>query len=201
MLFFTLTRASQDEPGSSSSGERPLRPLFNPETVPHDPTFQGLAARGPAVEAARLRPRIFSERFARRLRGNPNCAPTRACSRSTMEPTPAAVLVPLVVRGDDVQVLLTQRTAHLSDHAGQISFPGGRVEERDANPIATALRETEEEIGLGAGRVDVVGAFPNTRPSPATASHRWSVWSSRAVLADTGQLRSRPKPSRCRSRS
>ena len=77
-----------------------------------------------------------------------------------MEPKPAAVLVPLVVRGDDVQVLLTQRTAHLSDHAGQISFPGGRVEERDANPIATALRETEEEIGLGAGLVDVVGALP-----------------------------------------
>ena len=65
-----------------------------------------------------------------------------------------------MVRGNDVQVLLTERTAHLSDHAGQISFPGGRVEEHDANPAATALRETEEEIGLAGGLIDIVGALP-----------------------------------------
>lgn len=144
----------------SSSGERPLRPLFNPETVPHDPTFQDPAARGPAVDAARLRPGVLRERFAQPPAWQPELRSDPRLFTLTMEPRPAAVLVPLVVRGDAVQVLLTQRTDHLSDHAGQISFPGGRVEERDASPIATALRETEEEIGLGAGLVDVVGALP-----------------------------------------
>jgi 8-oxo-dGTP pyrophosphatase MutT (NUDIX family) len=70
------------------------------------------------------------------------------------------VLVPLVVHGDSINVLLTQRTAHLHDHAGQISFPGGRVEERDADVIATALRESEEEIGLPAKLVDILGTLP-----------------------------------------
>jgi 8-oxo-dGTP pyrophosphatase MutT (NUDIX family) len=71
--------------------------------------------------------------------------------------TPAAVLVPLVERGDGLRVLLTQRTAHLNAHAGQISFPGGRAEAHDTDPIATALRETEEEIGLEPARVEVIG--------------------------------------------
>lgn len=70
---------------------------------------------------------------------------------------PAAVLVPLIDRADGMTVLLTQRTAHLHAHAGQISFPGGRVEESDADAVATALRETEEEVGLTRGRVSVVG--------------------------------------------
>jgi len=70
---------------------------------------------------------------------------------------PAAVLVPLVDHKGGMSVLLTQRTAHLSAHAGQISFPGGRIEEGDADAIAAALRETEEEVGLGRERVSVVG--------------------------------------------
>ena len=72
---------------------------------------------------------------------------------------PAAVLVPLIDRRDGMTVLLTQRTEHLNDHAGQISFPGGRVEDRDADPIDTALRETEEEIGLTRDRIEVVGCL------------------------------------------
>jgi 8-oxo-dGTP pyrophosphatase MutT (NUDIX family) len=60
---------------------------------------------------------------------------------------PAAVLVPIVERAEPM-VLLTQRTAHLKDHAGQISFPGGKIEASDASPAAAALREAEEEIGL-----------------------------------------------------
>ena len=75
--------------------------------------------------------------------------------------TEAAVLVPLVARGGAVQVLLTQRTAHLSDHAGQISFPGGRVEPEDASREDTALRETEEEIGLARNRVRLLGRLPH----------------------------------------
>jgi 8-oxo-dGTP pyrophosphatase MutT (NUDIX family) len=60
-------------------------------------------------------------------------------------------------------VLLTQRTAHLRDHAGQISFPGGRVEAHDRSPMDTALRETEEEIGLARERVEIVGFLPEYR--------------------------------------
>jgi 8-oxo-dGTP pyrophosphatase MutT (NUDIX family) len=74
--------------------------------------------------------------------------------------TEAAVMVPLVRRAEGVQVLLTQRTAHLSDHAGQISFPGGRVELSDGSREETALREMEEEIGLERGRVQVLGRLP-----------------------------------------
>src|SRR5256714_14348052 len=75
--------------------------------------------------------------------------------------TPAAVLVPLIDHHGGMSVLLTQRTAHLTAHAGQISFPGGRVEEADADTVAAALRETEEEIGLPRDRVSVVGRLDN----------------------------------------
>ncbi|HEV7802887.1 MAG TPA: CoA pyrophosphatase [Burkholderiales bacterium] len=74
--------------------------------------------------------------------------------------TEAAVMVPIVNRPHGLQVLFTQRTAHLSDHAGQISFPGGRVEDEDANREETALRETEEEIGLARGRITLLGRLP-----------------------------------------
>lgn len=76
-------------------------------------------------------------------------------------PVPAAVLVPLVNRPSGLQVLLTQRTAHLNDHAGQISFPGGRVDAGDVDRIDTALREAEEETGLPRTRVEVLGFLPD----------------------------------------
>lgn len=69
----------------------------------------------------------------------------------------AAVLVPIVERGEGLTVLLTQRTDHLTAHAGQISFPGGRLEESDPSLEAAALRETEEEVGLGSDRIEIVG--------------------------------------------
>lgn len=75
--------------------------------------------------------------------------------------TEAAVLVPLVRRDAVVNVLLTQRTAHLNDHAGQISFPGGRVESADVSREETALRETEEEIGLPRARITLLGRLPD----------------------------------------
>jgi 8-oxo-dGTP pyrophosphatase MutT (NUDIX family) len=74
--------------------------------------------------------------------------------------THAAVMVPIVNRPEGLQLLLTQRTAHLADHAGQISFPGGRVEVEDASREETALRETEEEIGLARARVTLLGRLP-----------------------------------------
>jgi 8-oxo-dGTP pyrophosphatase MutT (NUDIX family) len=69
----------------------------------------------------------------------------------------AAVLVPLVDRPDGITVLLTKRTDHLHDHAGQISFPGGRVDAGDADVTAAALRETEEETGLNRSFIDIAG--------------------------------------------
>jgi len=82
---------------------------------------------------------------------------------STQTLTRAAVLVPLVVRETGLTVLLTQRTAHLRDHAGQISFPGGRCEEQDASPVDTALREASEEVGLDRNQVEVLGVLPEYR--------------------------------------
>jgi 8-oxo-dGTP pyrophosphatase MutT (NUDIX family) len=75
-------------------------------------------------------------------------------------PTLAAVLVPLVNRSTGLQVLLTQRSAALPDHPGQISFPGGRVETEDASLDATALREATEEVGLPSSQVSVIGHLP-----------------------------------------
>lgn len=71
----------------------------------------------------------------------------------------AAVLVPLVQRNDGLTVLFTQRGPHLNAHAGQVSFPGGRVDETDSGPMAAALREAEEEIGLSPGNVAVLGTL------------------------------------------
>jgi 8-oxo-dGTP pyrophosphatase MutT (NUDIX family) len=75
--------------------------------------------------------------------------------------TDAAVLVPVVNRADGLHLLFTQRTPHLDAHAGQISFPGGRVEATDASREETALRETEEEIGLGRAAVTLLGRLPD----------------------------------------
>ena len=72
----------------------------------------------------------------------------------------AAVLVPMVMRDGRLSLLLTQRTPHLDAHAGQISFPGGRVERGDSGREETALRETEEEIGLARRHVRVLGRLP-----------------------------------------
>lgn len=81
----------------------------------------------------------------------------------------AAVLVPVVVRDTGPTLLLTQRTAHLRDHAGQVSFPGGRCEPADDGPVATALREAEEEVGITAAQVEVIGRLPEYRTSTGFA--------------------------------
>jgi len=74
---------------------------------------------------------------------------------------PAAVLVPLVERDTGLTVLLTQRAATLKDHAGQVSFPGGRIEPEDASPWRAALREAHEEIGLSEPFVEFAGYLPD----------------------------------------
>ena len=82
--------------------------------------------------------------------------------RSTLRP--AAVLL-LVVEHPQPTVVFTQRTAHLADHAGQISFPGGRCDEADCTPERTALREAEEEVGIEPGRIELLGRLPEYRTS------------------------------------
>jgi 8-oxo-dGTP pyrophosphatase MutT (NUDIX family) len=77
---------------------------------------------------------------------------------------PAGVLIPIIERGADLTVLLTQRSAELKHHAGQVSFPGGRMEEHDPSVEAAALRETEEEVGIPAHHVSVIG-YLHTMPT------------------------------------
>lgn len=126
---------------------------FNPLELP----VLGADAHLPAVARAQLAERSLRQRFVAPPPWSPEIlGESRFNDRS---PVHASVLVPLVLR-DDLTVLLTQRTDHLTAHPGQISFPGGRVEAGDADPVATALREAHEEIGLDAGQVDVLGSLP-----------------------------------------
>jgi 8-oxo-dGTP pyrophosphatase MutT (NUDIX family) len=131
------------------------RPVFEPETLPVESTGDDL----PPVAAARLTPDALRARFEQRLPWTPEAADPRWTEFG--DPRVAAVLVPLVVRDDGIAVLLTQRADHLNDHAGQVSFPGGRHEPFDANATATALREAQEEVGLDPSRVEVLGSLPD----------------------------------------
>ena len=88
-------------------------------------------------------------------------APLRLESLMPAATTRAAVLVPIVDRDDELTVLLTLRATDLKHHAGQISFPGGRMEAGDADATAAALREAGEEIGLGREFVEVLGCLPD----------------------------------------
>jgi len=126
---------------------------FDPQQLP----VVGIDEHLPAVPAARLTASAVRERFSNPPAWSPEIkVEKRFIDR---DPAAAAVLVPLVVR-DELCVLLTQRTDHLTNHPGQISFPGGRSEPSDADAAATALREAEEEIGLDAHRVEVLGTMP-----------------------------------------
>jgi 8-oxo-dGTP pyrophosphatase MutT (NUDIX family) len=129
-------------------------PVLDPESVP----LVGRDDHLPPVAADRLQPRALRQRFQTPPGWSPEFpGDGRLIER---EPAAASVLVALVDREDGLAVLLTRRTDHLKDHAGQISFPGGRAEPEDADAVATALRETEEEIGLLRRHVDVIGALP-----------------------------------------
>jgi 8-oxo-dGTP pyrophosphatase MutT (NUDIX family) len=129
-------------------------PPFDPRLLPVD-SVAGEAA----VAAERLTPQWLRRRFAE----PPDWLPEVADESRTPVPRPtrASVLVPLVQRAAGLTILFTERTAHLSSHAGQISFPGGRRELSDTSPIETALRETEEEVGLERRHIDVLGTLPD----------------------------------------
>lgn len=115
----------------------------------------------PAIDPALLTVENLRARFARsRLSWEPE-TPDESWMSPGFKLRRAAVLVPLVARPEGLTVLLTLRTDHLSSHAGQIAFPGGRAEELDSSPIETALRESEEEIGLHRRHISIVGVLPD----------------------------------------
>ncbi|WP_422014437.1 CoA pyrophosphatase [Roseateles sp.] len=119
----------------------------------------GVDSHLPAVPAAALLPQAIRARLQAQHDWTPEFAGDGGLF-ADRAPAGAAVLVPLVRREAGLSLLLTRRTDHLRDHAGQISFPGGRVEPEDDGPVATALRETEEEIGLARRYIDVIGQLP-----------------------------------------
>jgi 8-oxo-dGTP pyrophosphatase MutT (NUDIX family) len=126
---------------------------FDPQQLPvvsvddHLPALTADALRSDALRQRFLKPPLWTPEIKTEPRFNDRA------------PAHASVLVALVER-DELTVLLTQRTDHLNDHPGQVSFAGGRVEPTDADAAATALREAQEEIGLEATFVDVLGAMP-----------------------------------------
>lgn len=121
----------------------------------------GIDSHLPAVPASRLTATLLRDRFRQGYAGPPEFPGDAVRVLPDRETRPAAVLVPLVQRDDGLHVLLTRRTDHLRDHAGQISFPGGRCEPTDVDPEATALREAEEEVGLLRSQVQVIGCLPD----------------------------------------
>ena len=130
-----------------------MTPTFDPELLPVSRVDSHL----PAVTLDRLQPQALARRFREPGSWEPEF---RTDGRfSERPPAIASVLVPLVQRAE-LSVLLTRRADHLTDHAGQISFPGGRAEPDDVDEVATALREAKEEIGLLAQHVQVLGTMP-----------------------------------------
>jgi 8-oxo-dGTP pyrophosphatase MutT (NUDIX family) len=122
------------------------------------PGRRGFGGSADPAEAAAFRRALgqgVGHRIGHGIRGDHDLNPGVTPPSTAL--TPAAVLVPLIDHQGGMSVLLTQRTAHLTAHAGQISFPGGRIEELDADEVAAALRETEEEVGLPGERVSVIG--------------------------------------------
>lgn len=123
-----------------------------------------VAVTGVDSHLAPLRPRHWDPQvLRRRFEQSTDFEPEHHGDGRLLEgrsPALAAVLVPLVHRDEGLAVLLTRRTEHLRDHAGQISFPGGRVEPGDASAEAAALREAWEEVGLDARQVEVLGRLP-----------------------------------------
>lgn len=128
-------------------------PAFDPRSVP----VVGIDAHLPAVPLASQTPAALRQRFAQAPEWTPEVVLER--SFTDRAPAHAAVLIAIVLR-DRPTVLLTERTVHLSQHSGQVAFPGGRADPEDADAAATALREAWEEVGLEARAVEVLGVLP-----------------------------------------
>lgn len=146
-------------PHTAAPPGRPGRaPIRDPHLIPVVSTDHHL----PPVPDERLQPDALRARLTRAAHWQAPIAGDGARSDwfGDRPAAAASVLVPLVQRPGELHVLLTRRTDHLHDHAGQISFPGGRAEPEDADAVATALREAEEEVGLASAQVEVIGQLP-----------------------------------------
>jgi 8-oxo-dGTP pyrophosphatase MutT (NUDIX family) len=130
--------------------------LFDPQLMP----VQSVAGET-AIAVEQLHADWLHQRFANPPIWDAESSDEHLLRAQGKAVTPASVLIPIVVREHGLTVLLTLRSEHLTDHGGQISFPGGRWEESDASPIETALRETEEEVGLDRQHVEVLGTLPD----------------------------------------
>jgi 8-oxo-dGTP pyrophosphatase MutT (NUDIX family) len=128
-------------------------PNFDPREVP----VLGRDAHLPAVPASALLPQALRSRFDSPPVWEPEVRTEPRFSQRA--PQQAAVLLPVVARAKPT-VLLTQRTSHLKNHSGQIAFPGGKVDASDSDVVMAALREAQEEVGLDASFVQVLGTLP-----------------------------------------
>ena len=152
-------RSARAGPGAPAENLAPSRlppRILDPRQVP----VAGQDGHLPGIPPERLSAAALRERFAAARPFTPEMPGDGRPFFAERAPSAAAVLVPLVQRPGGLAVLLTRRTDHLRDHAGQISFPGGRSEPGDASAAETALRETEEEVGLARRHVEVVGELP-----------------------------------------
>jgi 8-oxo-dGTP pyrophosphatase MutT (NUDIX family) len=132
---------------------------IDPRQLPLDRGFDDPDVRGEALGRERLSPAGLRRRFSSARHWVPELQSDLRLE-SPGPHKPAAVLIPLIQYGDRVNVLLTQRSRHLHAHAGQISFPGGRIEASDHGPVEAALREAAEETGLGIERIELLGTLP-----------------------------------------
>lgn len=143
------------DPSATIPPDTPLSKLpdFDPKRVP----VIGVDTHLPPVAPDALSPEALRRRFARPPAWEPELWSEKRFTNR--QPARAAVLVPVVMR-ERPTVLLTERTAHLSTHSGQVAFPGGRQDDTDPDPTFTALREAHEEVGLESGLAEVIGTMP-----------------------------------------
>lgn len=143
------------DPSATIPPDTPLSklPNFDPRLAPVVGVDTGL----PPVAPARLSPEALRLRFAQPPAWEPEVRGERRFT--DRQPAQASVLVPIVMR-ERPSVLLTERTAHLTTHQGQVAFPGGKRDPTDPDATHTALREAQEEIGLDRSMAEVIGQMP-----------------------------------------
>lgn len=127
---------------------------------PHAAPLHSVAGEKP-VSPERITAEGLRSRFAASLQWTPEHTDEHRIRLLSDACIDAAVLIPIVLRADGPTMLFTQRTVHLTNHPGQVSFPGGRREHYDETSVDTALRETEEETGLHRRHIEVVGTLPD----------------------------------------